>query len=133
MSILRSVQSLYTQVCAYEDQIGTTQCVVSPPPVTTTWTVVRRVEHEPHSPKIFNNDGCGPFNLIYLLYSVVECISTLVSYWFMTQYPFTPFRLQASSFTLQVKTMNEIRECACFYNHPRPFSMVCEILACAPG
>jgi len=65
MSILRSVQLLYTQVYAYEDQIGTTQCVVSPPPLTTTWNVVRRVEHEPH--KNFNTPGCGPFNLIYLL------------------------------------------------------------------
>jgi hypothetical protein len=40
MSILRSLQSLYTQVYAYEDQIGTMHRVVSRPPVTTTWTVV---------------------------------------------------------------------------------------------
>jgi hypothetical protein len=39
MSILRSGLSLYTQVYAYEDQIDTMKRVVSPPPVTTTWTV----------------------------------------------------------------------------------------------
>jgi hypothetical protein len=42
MSILRSLQSLYTQVYAYEDQIGAMHRVpvVSRPLVTTTWTVV---------------------------------------------------------------------------------------------